>query len=299
MAFGKSKPKLPMYQEMQDTPWISRNRELNTTTYNNLNRDLNNVNVFDDAIKQQLNSVVDDWYNRSLSDFDRSYNQSMAKTLARDYNRFGTTGATTSLLTRDNDNLVAQRKLADLASNRSDRYDQLINNELARRYNWLNTNYNMFTNSGNTTENHDIANWKIRNQNLDRQYSNEVQDYNNSFGHQLGKIGTAIGTGIGTFINPALGMAIYGTGNTLFSDANNMLGVNNGAIDLAPGYDNIFNIASYLGAKTGMPAWSQYGRLIGDEISSNPILNYLSGRWDLNGIPRDTRGGNDYIRSNS
>ena len=148
MAFGKSKPKLPMYQEMKDTPWISRNRELNTTTYNNLNRDLNNVNVFDDAIKQQLNSVVDDWYNRSLSDFDRSYNQSMAKTLARDYNRFGTTGATTSLLTRDNDNLVAQRKLADLASNRSDRYDQLINNELARRYNWLDTNYGMFNNSG-------------------------------------------------------------------------------------------------------------------------------------------------------
>ena len=297
MAFGKSKPKLPMYQEMQDTPWITRNRELNTTTYNNLNRDLNNVNVFDDAIKQQLNAYNDSIYNRAVKDFDTDYANSMGKTLARDYNRFGTTGATTSLLSRDLANRTAQRQLADMEYNRAINYENMIDKELARRYNWLGTNYNMFTDSGNTTENHDIANWKIRNQNLDRSYSNDVQDYNNSFGHQLGKIGTAIGAGVGTFINPALGMAIYGAGNALFSDANNMLGVNNGAIDLGLDYNKMFDVASYLGAKAGMPAWSQYGRLMGDEVSSNPVLNYLSGRWDLNGVPRDTRGGNDYIRS--
>ena len=298
MAFGKSKPKVPTYQTMKDTPWITRNRDLNTDAYDNLSRDLNNVNVFDDATKQQLNSVVDDWYNRSVSDFDRAYNNTMRRTLARDYNRFGTTGASNSLLSRDYNNLMSQRALADLASNRSDRYDQLINNELNRRYKWLDTNYNYFTNSGKITQENDLRNWLIQQQNRDRQYMNDIQDYNNSFGHQLGKVGTAIGAGIGTMINPALGMAIYGAGNALNSDAQNMLGGANGAIDLGIGYNKIFDIGSYLGAKNDYPAWKS-GRLQGDQItrkqpSSNAVLNYLAGLWDSNGMPRDTRGNYDW-----
>ena len=271
MAFGKSKPKVPTYQTMKDTPWITRNRDLNTDAYDNLSRDLNNVNVFDDATKQQLNSVVDDWYNRSVSDFDRAYNNTMRRTLARDYNRFGTTGASNSLLSRDYNNLMSQRALADLASNRSDRYDQLINNELNRRYKWLDTNYNYFTNSGKITQENDLRNWLIQQQNRDRQYMNDIQDYNNSFGHQLGKVGTAIGAGIGTMINPALGMAIYGAGNALNSDAQNMLGGANGAIDLGIGYNKIFDIGSYLGAKNDYPAWMS-GKLQGDQTtnSTNP-----------------------------
>lgn len=267
MAFGKSKPKVPMYQTMKDTPWITRNRDLNTDAYDNLSRDLNNVNVFDDATKQQLNSVVDDWYNRSVSDFDRAYNNTMRRTLARDYNRFGTTGASNSLLSRDYNNLMSQRALADLASNRSDRYDQLINNELNRRYKWLDTNYNYFTNSGKITQENDLRNWSIEQQNKDRQYANDIQDYNNSFGHTLGKVGTAVGAGIGTLINPALGMAIYGAGNALNSDAQNMLGGANGAINLGFGYDDIYNIAEGVGARYGFPYWSTKGGLKGDQIA--------------------------------
>ena len=269
MAFGKSKPKVPTYQTMKDTPWITRNRDLNTNAYDNLSRDLNNVNVFDDATKQQLNSVVDDWYNRSVSDFDRAYNDTMRRTLARDYNRFGTTGASNSLLSRDYNNLMSQRALADLASNRSDRYDQLINNELARRYKWLDTNYNYFTNSGKITQENDLRNWSIEQQNRDRQYANDIQDYNNSFGHTLGKVGTAIGAGIGTLINPALGMAIYGAGNALNSDAQNMLGGANGAIDLGFGYNDIYNIAEGVGSRYGLPYWSTKGGLKGDQIANN------------------------------
>ena len=256
-----------MYQTMKDTPWITRNRDLNTDAYDNLSRDLNNVNVFDDATKQQLNSVVDDWYNRSVSDFDRAYNNTMRRTLARDYNRFGTTGASNSLLSRDYNNLMSQRALADLASNRSDRYDQLINNELNRRYKWLDTNYNYFTNSGKITQENDLRNWSIEQQNKDRQYANDIQDYNNSFGHTLGKVGTAVGAGIGTLINPALGMAIYGAGNALNSDAQNMLGGANGAINLGFGYDDIYNIAEGVGARYGFPYWSTKGGLKGDQIA--------------------------------
>jgi len=298
MAFGKDKPSVPKYQEMADTPWMTRNRELNTTSYNNLNRDLNRVNVFDDATKQQLNAVVDDWYNRSLSDFDRSYNDTMRRTLARDYNRFGTTGNANSLLSRDYQNIMSQRALADLASNRSDRYDDLIQRELNNRYKWLDTNYNYFTDSGKVTQDNDLRNWAIRNQNLDRQYYNDVQDYNNSFGHQLGKVATAVGAGLGTMVNPALGMAIYGAGNALNSDAQNLLGGANGGINLGLDYNTIFGIGAGLGSRYGTNFWndgSVIGNLLGDQItrtqpSSNTIMNFLSGLWDRDGIPRDTRG---------
>ena len=278
MAFGKGKPKVPMYQTMKDTPWITRNRDLNTNAYGNLSRDLNSVNVFDDATKQQLNAYNDSIYNRAVSDFDRDYAQTMNKYMARDYNRFGTTGASNSLLTRDNYNLAQQRKLADMEYNRAINYENMIDRELARRYNWLNTNNQLFNTSGNIIQTNDLRNWQIRNQNLDRQYQNDIQDYNNSFGHTLGKVGTAIGAGVGTFINPALGMAIYGAGNALNSDAQNMLGGANGAIDLGIDYNNIFNTASYLGAKAGMPAWSS-GRLQGDQTTNNGGYNPWYFNW--------------------
>ena len=293
MAFGKSKPKVPTYQTMKDTPWITRNRDLNTNAYDNLSRDLNNVNVFDDATKQQLNSVVDDWYNRSVSDFDRAYNDTMRRTLARDYNRFGTTGASNSLLSRDYNNLMSQRALADLASNRSDRYDQLINNELARRYKWLDTNNELFNTTGNIVQTNDLRNWAIQNQNRDRQYANDIQDYNNSFGHTLGKIGTMVGAGIGTMINPALGMAIYGAGNALNSDAQNMLGGANGAVDLGIGYDKIFDIGSYLGAKNDYPAWMS-GRLQGDQTTNSSNPWYFN--WGDNDSVMDSLRNSDFYQ---
>ena len=222
----------------------------------------------------------------------------MNKYMARDYTRFGTTGASSSLLTRDNYNLAKQRKLADMEYNRAMNYENMVNQELARRYNWLNANNQLFNTTGKITQENDLRNWLIQQQNRDRQYMNDIQDYNNSFGHTLGKIGTAVGAGIGTMINPALGMAIYGAGNALNSDAQNMLGGANGAIDLGIGYDKIFDIGSYLGAKNDYPAWMS-GRLQGDQTtgnqpSSNAVLNYLAGLWDRDGMPRDTRGNYDW-----
>ena len=295
MAFGKDKPSVPKYQEMADTPWMTRNRELNTTSYNNLNRDLNRVNVFDDATKQQLNAVVDDWYNRSLSDFDRSYNDTMRRTLARDYNRFGTTGNANSLLSRDYQNIMSQRALADLASERSDRYDDLIQRELENRYKWLDTNYNYFTNSGKVTQDNDLRNWAIRNQNLDRQYYNDVQDYNskNALGKTLGTIGSGV---LGYFGGPLGFMAGQALTNGLFDDAQNMLGGPNGATNFNT--NGLLDAIAYTGAKNGRGIWSS-GNLLGDQItrtqpSSNAVMNYLSGIWDINGMPRDTRGNFDW-----
>ena len=216
----KDKPKRPLYEEQQDTPWITRNRNLNEKTYNNVYENLDRVNVFDDATKQSLQNYADDIYNRALSDFNRSYNQTMNKTLSRDYNRFGTTGASTSLLNRDNYNLQQQRKLADLAYDKALYNEDLINNELQRRYNTLNTNYNYFTNSGKTTQDFDNANWQIRNMNKDVQYLNDIQDYNNSFEHKTDQLAHQIGGAVASiWLGPA-GIALGNMAqNTFASDA--------------------------------------------------------------------------------
>lgn len=273
MAFGKSKPKVPMYQTMKDTPWITRNRDLNTDAYDNLSRDLNNVNVFDDATKQQLNSVVDDWYNRSVSDFDRAYNDTMRKTLARDYNRFGTTGASNSLLSRDYNNLMSQRALADLASNRSDRYDQLINNELNRRYKWLDTNYNYFTNSGKITQENDLRNWLIQQQNKDRQYMNDIQQYNdrNVFGKTLGTLGS-VALGL-TPLGPLGYMGGQALTSGLFGDAQNLLGSASGATNINT--NGLYDALGYYGAKNDYPIWMS-GRLQGDQIADSSTPWYFN-----------------------
>lgn len=292
MAFGKSKPKVPTYQTMKDTPWITRNRDLNTNAYDNLSRDLNNVNVFDDATKQQLNSVVDDWYNRSVSDFDRAYNDTMRRTLARDYNRFGTTGASNSLLSRDYNNLMSQRALADLASNRSDRYDQLINNELNRRYKWLDTNYNYFTNSGKIAQENDLRNWLIQQQNKDRQYMNDIQDYNdrNIFGKTLGTLGSVV-LGL-TPLGPLGYMGGQALTSGLFGDAQNLLGGASGISNINT--EGLYDALGYYGAKNDYPAWMS-GRLQGDQTTNSSTPWYFNWR-DSDSVMDSLRNSDFYQR---
>lgn len=250
MGFG-SKPKRPEYEQQADTPWITHNRDMNTWSYDNVANNINRVNVFDDATRQSLNDYVDDIYNRSKSDFDRTYAQTMGKTLARDYNRFGTTGSSTSLLNRDNYNLQQQRALADLAYNRAINYEDMINQELDRRYKFLNTNYGYFTNSGNTIQNFDDANWRIRNANKDIQYLNDIQDYNSKA--NIGRtIGGVLGMA-GTAINPLLGAAISGASNAMFTP-----------MDVSG--SSLFDV--YQGAGTGY---------IGSTMPNLGALSYLSG----------------------
>lgn len=220
-AVGKDDPKIPQYEELADTPWITRNRNLNTKTWENLNRDWNNTNVFDDNVRQQLNAYNDDIYNRAKSDFDRDYSQTMNKYMARDYNRLGTTGGGQSLLTRDNYNLAKQRELADLNYNKAINYENMINQELNRRYKWLDQNYNAFSSSGNTAQNMDVANWMIRNKNLDRQYQQDIQDYNNSWAHLIGQGLGTVGQLAGAYSGGPVGYALAGqASNSLFGDYN-------------------------------------------------------------------------------
>lgn len=294
----KSKPKRPLYEEQQDTPWITRNREMNDWSYNNVRDNINSVNVFDDATKQSLNNRIDDVYNRALSDFNRSYNNTMNNQLQRDYNRFGTTGASNALYNRDTYNLQSQRKLADLAYDKAITYDDLMDKELARRYNFIDTNYDYFKNSGNTTQTFDNANWTIRNMNKDVQYLNDIQDYNNSFEHKTDQLAHSIGGAVASiWLGPAgtaLGNAMT---NAFASDAQPMGGGMIGNFGSVQGYQNPFTwdtmagTINYLNGQKADERWNNLGQTIGGLFGNNSLSgNTVSNSSLFGGYTIDPEG---------
>lgn len=167
----------PLYEEMEDTPWITGLREIGDAGNQGILDNYNKVNVFDELTQRDLDSRVNSIYNRALGDFERDYRNTMEKTLARDYGRFGTTGATPSLYNRDIYNLQQQRKLADLQYDKASTYDNFLNSELGRRYATMNM-FDQMSQKGETPYKQDLMNWQIRNLNKDRQWMNDI-DYNN------------------------------------------------------------------------------------------------------------------------
>lgn len=205
-------PDLPMYQEMKDTPWITQGREIADKGGKGILDYYNQVNVFDDATKRSLQQRVDDMYSRSLSDFERNYRNTMQKYADKNYQQFGTLNATPAAYRTDMENLQQQRKLADLAYDKAMTYDTVMDKELNRRYNTLNMFNNMYQ-YGNTPYQQDVQNWKIRNQNLDRQYQNDLGNSQPAFSFSGMANGALSGASTGAMTgNPwgALGGAVIG-----------------------------------------------------------------------------------------
>lgn len=208
MGNGNNSPDLPMYKEMEDTPWITQLRSIADKGGQGVLENYNKVNVFDEPARQSIYSRVNDVYSRANSDFDRNYRDTMQNLANRNYSQFGTLNATPAAYRTDLQNLAEQRKLADLAYNKANYTDQVINNELQRRYNTLNMFNNMLA-QGQTPYQQDVRNWQIRNQNLDRGYYN---DLGNSSGGFLGTLGGGLA---GAALGGALGSIVPGVGTSI------------------------------------------------------------------------------------
>lgn len=170
----------PMYEELADTPWITRNRELNTYSYNDLLNSLDNLNRFTDRDLNQYQTVADQYTQSMWNDLNRGYQQAVNNNIAREQNRLGTTGASSSLYNTNTLQNNYNDQAARLASQTASQYQNLINNEYNRRLSNTNLYNNLFNTSGNITQSNDIANWQIRNTNKDRQWLNDVDENNNS-----------------------------------------------------------------------------------------------------------------------
>lgn len=173
-------PKHEHYEEMQDTPWITQGRDIADRGGKGILENYNKVNVFDDATKRSLEARNNQIYKRAFDNMEREYTNTMNKYNAANYNQFGTLNATPAAYRTDMYNLAAQRQMDDLAYNQALNYDNLMNQELQRRYNTLNMFGNMYQ-YGQTPYQQDIMNWNTRNTNKDIDYQNALAGQQNGF----------------------------------------------------------------------------------------------------------------------
>ena len=204
-------PQHPGYVKMKDTPWIKQGREIANIGGKGVLDNYGKVNVFDEATKASLNARNNDIYNRAFGDMERAFTDTMNKYNAANYNQFGTLNATSPAYRTDEYQRQFQRQMDDLAYNKAINYENLINNELQRRYNTLDMFGNMY-NYGRIPYEQDLKNWNIDNTNRDISYQNAVARSQSGSGFgQLG--GSIIGGTLGALTgNPmiALGGAQLG-----------------------------------------------------------------------------------------
>ena len=193
---SSSSPKHPGYKKMKDTPWITQGRQIADAGGKGILDNYNSVNVFDQATKDSLEARNNAIYQRAFNDMSKNYNDMMNSYAARNYNRFGSLNNTPAAYTTDEYQKDFQRQMNDATYNKAVNYENLINNELNRRYNTLNM-FQQLYGYGETPYQQDVANWNIENTNRDIAYKNAMVDYagNRSM---LGNIGTGAMTGAST-----------------------------------------------------------------------------------------------------
>ena len=207
---GKNKAKHESYEEFKDTPWITQGRQIADVGGQGILDNYNRVNVFDEATQDSLNARNNAIYKRAFDNMEREYTNTMNKYAAKNYNQFGTLNATAPSYITDMYRLDAQRRMDDLAYNQAVNYDQLMDNELQRRYNTLDMFGNLYQ-YGNTPHQVDLANWNTRNTNRDIAYNNSLASGSGGFSGALkggiagATTGGSIGGGYGALAGGVLG----------------------------------------------------------------------------------------------
>lgn len=216
---GKTKTIAPFQQELyQDTPWITRNRELNTQTYDLYSNALEDLSRQNQDYYEGLASKA---MQSSWDDLNRSYQKAVNQNLARNYGRTGSTASTSGGYVTDsmqrNYNDIASR----LASQQAQYQEQFINSALNRDLAKLSQYSNAFNTSGKTAEEVDRMNYQIDQENKQRQWQADATRKMNKRGilGTIGQIGgTVIGGVFGGPVGAQLGNAIGGAIGGSFDD---------------------------------------------------------------------------------
>jgi hypothetical protein len=172
---GKKTPSRPQYEQLADTPWITRNRELNTNSYANLNTALNDFQNFNVNNNDYYQSIADAYTNAQWNDLNRAYTQRANQLAARERQRLGTSGSSSSAYNTDSLNRNYDYLASQVAANTANQYNNLVNQAYNRGLANINRYYTLFNNSGTETQRVDENNWKIRLQNQQNKWLDEVE----------------------------------------------------------------------------------------------------------------------------
>lgn len=172
---GKKTPSRPQYEQLADTPWITRNRELNTNSYANLNTALNDFQNFNVNNNDYYQSIADAYTNAQWNDLNRAYTQGANQLAARERQRLGTSGASSSAYNTDSLNRNYDYLASQVAANTANQYNNLVNQAYNRGLTNIKLYNTLFNNSGDETQRVDENNWKIRLQNQQNKWLDEVE----------------------------------------------------------------------------------------------------------------------------
>lgn len=168
----KKTPAQPLFDMYEDSPWISRNRELNTQAYDLYSQGLQDLGRQDN---QYYEGIAGKAYQTMWDDYNRNYQNAVNKNLARNYGRTGSTASTSGSYITDSMQRQYNDMAANIAANQYKMYDQLVNSALNRDLAKLDQYGGVFNQSGNITEAVDRMNYNTRQQNKIRQWQNDVQ----------------------------------------------------------------------------------------------------------------------------
>ena len=166
-----------MYDERAENTYNSSNREMT----GNLGRWLldNYETVGQVSPEQELKyqDIYDKAMESAWSDYNRELGKAQSVANSRAYNRFGSLTNTPELYDPESFARKANQGAVDLAGDTAQSYNNLVNQDINRQLNAWQNYSNMYNTAGNDITTLDKYNWNIRNQNKDRQYTNDVSKF--------------------------------------------------------------------------------------------------------------------------
>lgn len=284
---GKKTPSRPQYEQLADTSWITRNRDLNTSSYANLNTALNDFQNFNINNNDYYQSIADAYTNAQWNDLNRAYTQQANQLAARERQRLGTSGASSSAYNTDSLNRNYDYLASQVAANTANQYNNLVNQAYSRGLSNINLYNTLFNNSGDETQRVDENNWKIRLQNQQNKWLDEVDDASSGF-----NIGSAL---TGALSGAASGFAAGGPwgalGGAVIGGATGGFGGSNQSSSTLGG-----QAGGFLNSLSNNSRISSAGNSIGSNIGANLANNYFSSGSSLSQSSLQNNIGNfDFI----
>lgn len=224
----KKKVQAPVYEEMQDTPYITGLREDLPTYREGVNTYLQNLDVLSPEVQQKYQDIANDYTASQWSDYNRNALAQAKAMNQANYNRFGNLGSSGAMYGQDTFNRQMNDLASRIASNTAGQYQNLINNYYNQKANTLNAYNTLYNNAGQTTYGHDQQNWNIRNRNIEAKYVADAQNAQNKSGFNIGNMisGAASGASMGSAAGP-WGAVIGGVAGGALGGFSDYLGSNN------------------------------------------------------------------------
>lgn len=166
-----------MYDERAENTYNTSNREMTGNLGNWLLDNYKTVGQVSPEQELKYQDISDKAMEAAWSDYDRELGKAQSVANSRAYNRFGSLTNTPALYDQESFARQANQGAVDLAGNTAQYYNNLVNQDINRQLQAWQQYSNMYNTAGKDITTLDKYNWNIRNQNKDRQYTNDVSNF--------------------------------------------------------------------------------------------------------------------------